>query len=214
MWRAQRYGRGARRPAGPDGGQPRGGVAHGSALAGPLSNRGACGAGAPAAADLGVRRTRAELVALVEGLALRQPQPSVATITRRARQAAGEHGWAAPSYSTVYAIVWPPWTPAARLGPRQPREVSRPLRIGLPPSRPVPQRRVTGRPHPARRAGGGRRRPACAALADARARRSLPSRSRLLALPRRAVGVEPLAGAAPGHLARAAARSRSGRQGQ
>ena len=46
-----------------------------------------------------------ELVALVEGLALRTPALSMATITRRAAQAAAEHGWAAPSYSTVRAVA-------------------------------------------------------------------------------------------------------------
>lgn len=56
-------------------------------------------------ADQGLRRTQPELVALIEGLALRRPRPSVATITRRAEQAAAEHGWPGPAYSTVHAIV-------------------------------------------------------------------------------------------------------------
>lgn len=56
-------------------------------------------------ADRGTRRTRPELVALIEGLALRRPRPSVATIFRRAGQAAAQRGWAAPAYSTVHAIV-------------------------------------------------------------------------------------------------------------
>lgn len=59
----------------------------------------------PRRSDTGVRRTRPELVALIEGLALRRPAPSVATIARRAEQAARERGWEAPSNSTVYAIV-------------------------------------------------------------------------------------------------------------
>lgn len=56
-------------------------------------------------ADRGHRRVPPELVALVEGLALRTPALSMATITRRAAQAAAEHGWAAPSYSTVRAVA-------------------------------------------------------------------------------------------------------------
>lgn len=56
-------------------------------------------------ADRGVRRTRPELVVLVEGLALRRPRPTTATIARRVSAAAAEHGWPAPSYSTVVAIV-------------------------------------------------------------------------------------------------------------
>lgn len=58
-----------------------------------------------ARSDRGTRRTPPELVRLVEGLALRRPRPSVATIWRQAAQAAAGHDWPAPSYSTVYAIV-------------------------------------------------------------------------------------------------------------
>lgn len=56
-------------------------------------------------ADRGVRRTRPELVALIEGLALCRPKPLVVTIARRVTQAAADQGWPAPSYSTVHAIV-------------------------------------------------------------------------------------------------------------
>ena len=66
---------------------------------------GLAGLARPPRADRGVRRIRPELVALVEGFALRRPRPSVATIARRVEQAAAEHGWRAPAYSTVHAIV-------------------------------------------------------------------------------------------------------------
>ena len=59
----------------------------------------------PDRSDRGVRRLPGELVRLVEGLALRRPRPSVATVARQAAAAAAEHGWPAPSYSTVHAIV-------------------------------------------------------------------------------------------------------------
>jgi len=59
----------------------------------------------PSRSDRGVRRTPQELVRLVEGLALRRPRPSVATVARQAALAAAENGWPAPSYSTVHAIV-------------------------------------------------------------------------------------------------------------
>jgi len=62
-------------------------------------------------ADAGRRRTQAELVALVEGLALTRPRPTVATITRRVAALAAQRGWTAPAYSTVHAIV-------AALGPQ------------------------------------------------------------------------------------------------
>ncbi len=59
----------------------------------------------PERSDRGVRRMPEELVRLVEGLALRRPRPSVATVARQAALAAAEHGWPTPSYSTVHAIV-------------------------------------------------------------------------------------------------------------
>ncbi len=42
---------------------------------------------------------------LIEGMALRHPRPSLATITRRAARAAAEQGWVPVSYTTVRAIV-------------------------------------------------------------------------------------------------------------
>lgn len=42
---------------------------------------------------------------VIEGLALRKPMPSVATIHRRVGVAAEAQGWLVPSYSTMYAIV-------------------------------------------------------------------------------------------------------------
>ena len=56
-------------------------------------------------ADRGRRRIRSEFVALIEGLALRRPPPRIATIHRQAARLAAARGWAAPSYSTVHAIV-------------------------------------------------------------------------------------------------------------
>jgi putative transposase len=55
--------------------------------------------------DRGRRRVPAELIRLVEGLALYRPRPAVATITRRVARAATAQGWPVPSYSTVHAIV-------------------------------------------------------------------------------------------------------------
>jgi len=59
-------------------------------------------------ADAGRRRTQAELVALVEGLALTRPRPTVATITRGSRpwphSGAGRHRPTAPCMRSS-----PPW---------------------------------------------------------------------------------------------------------
>lgn len=51
------------------------------------------------------RRLDPTLVSLIEGLALRKPRPSIASIHRRAETAAHQQGWDPASYSTVYSIV-------------------------------------------------------------------------------------------------------------
>lgn len=55
--------------------------------------------------DRGARRLPGELVGLIEGLALRPPRLSVASVHRQVVAAAGRTGWPAPSYATVYAVV-------------------------------------------------------------------------------------------------------------
>jgi len=59
----------------------------------------------PARSDRGRRRTPAVLVELIEGLALRRPAAPIAFIHRRVVDIALEHGWPAPSYATVHAVV-------------------------------------------------------------------------------------------------------------
>lgn len=56
-------------------------------------------------ADVGDRRIGADLIALVEGLALTKPRLSIATIHRRACRVATERGWRPPSYASVHSIV-------------------------------------------------------------------------------------------------------------
>lgn len=55
--------------------------------------------------DAGERKTRRELVELIEGMAFTKPRQSAATIHRRVAALARERGWRAPSYSTVHAIM-------------------------------------------------------------------------------------------------------------
>ena len=66
---------------------------------------GLVGLTAPQRSDRGGRRMPDELVAFIEGMALRHPRPSAATVHRRAVQVAERSGWRAPSYATVHAIV-------------------------------------------------------------------------------------------------------------
>jgi putative transposase len=66
---------------------------------------GLAGLARPARSDRGRRKLSAEVVRLIEGIALRKPRPSVAAIHRRLATAAKERGWPALSYSSVYAIV-------------------------------------------------------------------------------------------------------------
>ncbi len=56
-------------------------------------------------ADRGHRRMPKDLVALIEGLALRRPAPSAAQVHRQAATVAAEQGWPVPTYATVYAII-------------------------------------------------------------------------------------------------------------
>ena len=55
--------------------------------------------------DTGNRKLPAELVDLIEGMALRKPRPSVAAIHRKMTALATKRKWTPPSYSSVYGIV-------------------------------------------------------------------------------------------------------------
>src|SRR5262249_33082146 len=55
--------------------------------------------------DTGQRTLPAELVALVEGMALRTPRPSMAAMQRRMTALATQRHWTPPSYGSVYGIV-------------------------------------------------------------------------------------------------------------
>ena len=55
--------------------------------------------------DADNRKLNAEAVALIEGMALRQPRPPIAAIHRKIASIAQERAWSPPSYSTVYDIV-------------------------------------------------------------------------------------------------------------
>ncbi len=66
---------------------------------------GLSGLGRRVRADAGWRRLPADLERLIEGLALRTPPPSVASVHRRVASVAREQGWPVPSYGRVYDIV-------------------------------------------------------------------------------------------------------------
>jgi putative transposase len=59
----------------------------------------------PARADRDRRRFPADLVALIEGLALRRPAPTAAQVHRQVAAVAVEQGWPVPAYGTVYAVI-------------------------------------------------------------------------------------------------------------
>ena len=56
-------------------------------------------------ADRGARHFPQELQLLIEGLALKRPPPTIATIHRNVTTVARQHGWPVPSYATVHDIV-------------------------------------------------------------------------------------------------------------
>lgn len=67
--------------------------------------RGLTGLVRTARGDAGARREPTELVALIEGMALKKPRASAAAIHRRVAKIAAAQGWRVPSYSTIYAIL-------------------------------------------------------------------------------------------------------------
>lgn len=74
----------------------------------------------PVRRDAGNRKLPADFTRLIEGMALRKPRPSVATIHRQAAKIAAEQNVAAPSYATVHAIIHnldPALTTLAQEGP-------------------------------------------------------------------------------------------------
>jgi putative transposase len=56
-------------------------------------------------ADKGTRRMPEELRLLIEGLALRRPPPTAATVYRQVGQAARAAGWPVPGYAVVYDVI-------------------------------------------------------------------------------------------------------------
>ena len=59
----------------------------------------------PSRRDAGTRQLPLDLIALVEGMALKRPKSSVAAIHRRVGTVAKLQGWRVPSYGTVHAII-------------------------------------------------------------------------------------------------------------
>ncbi|MGA5275454.1 DDE-type integrase/transposase/recombinase [Streptomyces cellulosae] len=55
--------------------------------------------------DKGRRKLPADLVAFIEGLALKRPRQPVAVVHRQAASVAARRGWPVPTYATVYEIV-------------------------------------------------------------------------------------------------------------
>lgn len=59
----------------------------------------------PTRADSGKHKLNAEMLSLIEGLALRKPQPTVASVYRKILSIAKRQEWDLPSYASVYAVV-------------------------------------------------------------------------------------------------------------
>ena len=66
---------------------------------------GLVGLARPTRRDAGAHRSPADLVALVEGMALKRPRSSAAAIHRRVGAVAKAQGWRVPSYGAVHAIT-------------------------------------------------------------------------------------------------------------
>ena len=66
---------------------------------------GLAGLARPTRRDAGTHRVSADLVTLIEGMALKRPRSSAAAIHRRVGAVAKTEGWQVHSYSTVHAII-------------------------------------------------------------------------------------------------------------
>lgn len=76
--------------------------------------------------DRGTRRMPPDLQVLIEGLALRRPPPTIATVHRQAAGVAREQGWPVPGYAAVYDLVQsidPAMATLAHEGSKRYREV-------------------------------------------------------------------------------------------
>jgi putative transposase len=68
-------------------------------------NGGLVGLARSARSDIGLRKLSAEIVELIEGMALQKPRLSTATLHRRIVTVARQQGWSPPSYSSIHSIV-------------------------------------------------------------------------------------------------------------
>ena len=59
----------------------------------------------PPRADAGTHRLPADLIRVIEGLALSKPRPSIATVHRKVTGICGIRDWPIPSYSVVWDMV-------------------------------------------------------------------------------------------------------------
>ena len=95
--------------------------------------------------DRGTRRMPPELQLLIEGLALRRPPPTIATVHRQAAEVARAQGWPAPGYAAVYDVVRNIDPALATLGARGLQAVQRRCSTWCTAARP-PSRTRSGRP--------------------------------------------------------------------
>ncbi|MEV8027519.1 Mu transposase C-terminal domain-containing protein [Cellulosimicrobium funkei] len=66
---------------------------------------GLAGLGSAPRADAGIHRLPADLVSLIEGLALTRPRPPITTIHRTVARICATEKWPAPSYGVVWSII-------------------------------------------------------------------------------------------------------------
>ena len=66
---------------------------------------GLIGLARPTRRDAGARRVHPDLIALMEGMALKRPRSSAAAIHRRVSTVAKAQDWCVPSYGTVYSLI-------------------------------------------------------------------------------------------------------------
>lgn len=124
------------------------------------------------------RRIPAELVNLIEGMALRRPPPKLPRCTGKLSEWQKRRGGRRrrTRSSTGSSARW---NEVCLVGAQRRRRLPQRLRLGATARVDQCQRSVAGRPHAARRRGVGRVRPAGAAVVDRHPGRQIPCRRRV-----------------------------------
>ena len=158
--------------------------------------------------DKNQRKVSTALKQVIEGLALRKPRLSAASIHRKAIEAAEDLGERPPSYGVVYSMICELEPALLTMAHEGTKVYSESFDLIHRTEATAPNADLAGRPHRARHPGEGRERHSPPAVADHHPRRLQPRGRGVSAVLLRPVGDPDGPGPPPGDLAKG--RSRAG----